>query len=80
MRASTRQRIAGVIVNEHPNLERGEFDRLKAILHNCVKRGPMSQGMGDQRAYLRGKVAWVQMLNPSKGAKLLELFERICWK
>jgi len=79
MRASTRQRIAGVIVNEHPNVERGEFDRLKAILHNCAKLGPASQGMSDQRDHLRGKIASVQMLTPTRGEKLLKIFQKVDW-
>ena len=79
MRASVRQRIAGVVVNDHPNVERSEFDRLKAILHNCAKHGPASQAMADQRNHLRGKIASVQMLNRQRGAKLLGVFERIEW-
>ncbi|YCM43938.1 reverse transcriptase family protein [Verrucomicrobiaceae bacterium 227] len=80
MRASTRQRIAGVVVNEHPNIERGEFDRLKAILYNCAKFGPSSQGMADQRSCLRGRIAAVQMLNPGRGEKLLQIFQSIVWE
>ena len=37
-----RQRVTGVVVNEKPNVTRGEFDRLKAILTNCVRSGPGS--------------------------------------
>ena len=68
-----------MVVNDHPNVERSEFDRLKAILHNCAKHGPASQAMADQRNHLRGKIASVQMLNRQRGAKLLGVFERIEW-
>ena len=37
MRRGVRQRIAGVVVNDRPNVARDEYDRLKATLHNCVK-------------------------------------------
>jgi RNA-directed DNA polymerase len=40
MRAGVRQLVTGVVVNERMNPARDAFDRLKATLHNCVKRGP----------------------------------------
>jgi len=82
MRASQRQRAAGAIINAHPNLPREEFDRLKAILTNCQRHGPESQNRKpheDFRGYLMGKIAWVTSLNPERGAKLREIFERIPW-
>jgi len=80
MKSSTQQRIAGVVVNEHPNIDRREFDRLKAILHNCAQHGPESQGMADQSRHLRGKISFVQMLNPQRGEKLLKIYESIKWE
>lgn len=81
MRAGGRQRLAGVVVNTRPNLSRADFDRLKAIVHNCVRHGPASQ-RGDHpdfRAHLRGRIGWLMQLNPTRGAKLLAAFERIDW-
>ena len=80
MRSSTKQRVAGVIVNKHPNVDRKDFDRLKAILHNCATKGPQSQGMSGQSRHLRGKISFVQMLNPKRGEKLLKIFESIKWE
>ncbi|MDI9654127.1 RNA-directed DNA polymerase, partial [Burkholderia cenocepacia] len=60
MRRGTRQQLAGVVVNRHPNLSRDAFDRLKAILTNCIRRGPASQNRDahpDFRAHLAGRVA-----------------------
>lgn len=70
------QRITGVIVNQHPNLPRVEFDRLKACLHRCLQ-----QDLPDitQRDALRGRIAWATQLNPARGAKLQAMFERIRW-
>jgi RNA-directed DNA polymerase len=82
MRPGHRQRLAGVVINVRPNVARTDFDRLKAILTNCVRSGPEGQnrdGHGDFRAYLLGKVALVAMLNPTRGAKLRAIFERIPW-
>ncbi|AOI90714.1 reverse transcriptase [Burkholderia pseudomultivorans] len=82
MRRGARQELAGVVVNRHPNLARDEFDRLKAILTNCVRHGPASQNRGahaDFRAHLAGRVAHAAALNTARGAKLRALFERIAW-
>ncbi len=82
MHQSQRQTAAGVVLNQRPNLCRRDFDRLKAILHQCVVHGPASQnreGHADFRSHLRGRVNWVQQLNPGRGQKLLRLFEKIDW-
>lgn len=80
MRRGVRQRAVGLVINQHANVPRDEFERLKAILHNCVRFGPASQnrdGCEDFRAHLRGRIAFVALVNPQRGAKLQRLFERI---
>lgn len=82
MRRGMRQHLASVVVNDHPNLPRDEFDRLKAILHNCARFGPTLQnrdGHTDFRAHLLGRVGQARMLNPSRGEKLMAIFRRIVW-
>ena len=82
MRRGARQHLAGVVVNQHPNLARSEFDTRKAILTNCVRHGPASpnrEGHVDFRAHLQGRVAQAVMLNAQRGAKLKGIFERIGW-
>ncbi len=83
MRRGSRQHVAGVVLNEHPNVKRVELDQLKATLHNCARHGPDDQnreGHSDFRAHLLGRIAYVQMLNPTRGQKLMKLFEQIEWK
>jgi hypothetical protein len=82
MRRSVSQRAAGVVVNERTNVPRPDYDRLKAILHNCAIRGPKDQnrsGCADFAASLLGRVAHVDMLNPARGQKLKSLFATIKW-
>ncbi|MGZ2746634.1 reverse transcriptase family protein [Burkholderia stagnalis] len=82
MRRGVRQRLAGVVVNRHPNLARDEFDTLKAILTNCVRHGPTSQNRDahpDFRGYLAGRVAHATMLNAARGMKLQSIFDKIVW-
>ncbi len=77
-----RQRVCGVVVNEHPNVARDEYDRLRAILHNAILHGPQSQnraGVEDFRAHLLGRIAWVAALNPGRGEKLHREFAAVRW-
>ena len=80
--SSVRQRLTGIVINQHPNISRAEFDLLKAQLHNCVRLGAKTQnrtGHSDFRAHLAGRIAYVHMLNPLRACKLSELFGRINW-
>jgi hypothetical protein len=82
MPRSTRQRVTSIVVNQHCNVARSEFDTLKAILHNCASAGPVGQNRGevpDFRRHLDGRITWVEQINPRRGAKLRGLFERIDW-
>jgi RNA-directed DNA polymerase len=75
MRQGVRQHLAGLVVNDHINIRRGDFDLLKAILTNCVRRGPGSEN----RAHLEGRVGFVESINPAKGLRLRRIFDRISW-
>ncbi|MEZ0164821.1 reverse transcriptase family protein [Kineococcus sp. LSe6-4] len=80
--AGARQLVTGLVVNEHPNVPREEFDRLKAVLHHCVRHGPDGQdreGHPDFRAHLLGRIARVEAVNPAKGRRLRERFDAIAW-
>jgi len=82
MRRGVRQYLAGVVANEHLNVIRADFDRLKATLTNCARLGPASQnreGHANFGAHLAGRISFVQMLNPQKGARLKKIFEQIAW-
>ena len=82
LRENQQQKVTGVVVNEHPNVPRKEFDLLKAILTNCIRQGPGTQNREnhpDFASHLRGRVAYVQQLNPKRGQRLLHLYEQIRW-
>jgi RNA-directed DNA polymerase len=75
MTSAGRQRLCGVVVNVRPNVARTEYDTLKAIVHNAARRGP-----GDEsRDRLLGRIAWVESVNPNRGAKLRARFAAIDW-
>jgi len=82
MRQGVRQHLAGVVLNRHLNIMRPDFDRLKATLTNCVRHGPAGQNReaaGNFRSHLQGRLAFVEMINPSKGKRLRAIFEQIQW-
>ena len=83
MRQGVRQHLAGVVANRRLNVWRADFDRLKAMLTNCVRHGPAGQnrdGHPDFRAHLEGRVGYVEFLNPEKGKKLRSILQRIEWR
>jgi hypothetical protein len=83
MRRGVRQYLAGIVTNEHVNIVRADFDRLKATLTNCVRHGPQTQnrdGLPAFRSHLEGRVAFVEMINAQKGARLRRIFEKIEWE
>jgi len=82
MRQGVRQQAAGIVLNAHPNLAREDFDLLKAVLTNCVRHGWRSQNRDsyhDFRGHLAGRIAYVEMVNPSRGLRLKEIFRNIQW-
>jgi hypothetical protein len=82
MNSSTSQRLAGLVINQRPNVARCEYDRLKAILTNCMRHGPESQnrdGHPNFRRHLQGKLAFLSMVHAERGQKLQQWFDRVNW-
>ncbi len=80
MRQSVRQHLAGLVTNQRANVYRADYDRLKAILTNCIRHGLDSQnrdGMADFRGHLAGKVSFLESIHAARGARLRELLRRI---
>jgi hypothetical protein len=80
-RRGAAQRLAGLVVNEKPNVPRPDYDRLKAMLHRAVHAGPAA-ALGlrtDPQAALLGRISWVEQTSPSRGQKLRALFAQIDW-
>jgi len=66
----------GLVTNQRPNVPRGERERLEAILTNVVKYGLESQNRERNPLFLeslRGRVAWVEHVNPAHAQKLRRL-------
>ncbi|MGA7851839.1 MAG: reverse transcriptase family protein [Candidatus Acidiferrales bacterium] len=82
MRQGVRQHLAGVVINDHLNVIREDFDRLKATLTNCVRLGPENQNReahAQFRSHLEGRVGFVETINAAKGKRLRAIYEQIRW-
>ena len=82
MRSATQQMAAGIVINQFTNVNRSEYDLLKAILFNSTRYGPSTQNrdaLPDFQSHLRGRINWVHQLNPARGEKLMGIFRVIDW-
>jgi hypothetical protein len=82
MRQGTCQHLAGIVINQHINIRRTDFDRLKAVLTNCVRLGPAGQNRDahpEFRLHLEGRIGFVEMINPARGKRLRAIFDKIHW-
>ncbi len=79
IRASQRQLVTGIVVNDALHLPRDQRRRFRAILHNCRKHGVAAQARGNPRfaEYLRGFASYVHMVQPDEGAELLRQVEEL---
>lgn len=78
-----RQQVLGAVINAKVGVARPDVDRLRAILHNCAVTGWQQQARGRTamqfRDQLAGQIAWLNSLDPARGARLREQFDRIDW-
>ena len=76
------QAVTGIVVNEHANPGRREYDALRATLHDAALHGPEKANRSallDFRAHLLGRIGWFAQLNPARGDKLRRAFASIEW-
>lgn len=69
---ATRQTVTGVVVNEVLGLSRTERRRLRAMLHRTSQGLEAHDGKGQKvtEAHIRGKIAYLRMLNADQAAKI----------
>jgi retron-type reverse transcriptase len=79
IRASQRQVVTGIVVNDELHIPRDARRRFRAILHNCRTHGVASQARGHARfaEYLRGFASYVHMVQPEEGVELLRQVEEL---
>jgi retron-type reverse transcriptase len=80
LRRHTAQEVTGLTVNDRVSVPRKELRRLRACLHYLSRAdGELPDPATRRRAYewLRGKIAFVRMVDPAKGDRLLAQFRQI---
>lgn len=79
-RCHQQQRLTGIVVNNKPNIDRKQFDVLKATLTNCARHGLHSQNRNNHphfNAHLLGKIQHIKSINKQKGLKLEKIYQDI---
>ncbi len=77
LRRNAAQVVTGLVVNDRPGVPREEVRRVRAILHRARTEGLEAQnrdGVPSFRAWLLGKIAYIKMVRPDVGARLLADF------
>jgi retron-type reverse transcriptase len=76
-RSGRRQLVTGIVVNQKPSVPREEVRLLRSILHHAKTTGLEAQnreGIPYFEAHLRGRIAYVHMVDPARAAKLRAAF------
>jgi hypothetical protein len=71
-----RQRVAGIVVNRTPNVDRATYERLRATLHNVAINGLEAENRSSHPRFaeqLAGRVSWAVSLNPNRKRGLSRL-------
>jgi RNA-directed DNA polymerase len=80
MRRTRRQEVTGLTVNDRPQVARAERKRLRAILHNAKRTSLDAQNreaVPDFGAHLRGKIAFVHMVDARTADKLRTALDEV---
>lgn len=80
LRATRRQKVTGIVVNEKLNISRNELKNFRALLHNVEKNG-LEKENRDQHSdfwgYIQGYTSYIQMVRPDLGEKFAQQVKRI---
>ena len=74
-RSGKRQSVTGIVVNQKPSVPREEVRLLRSILHHAKTTGLEAQnrdGIPYFESHVRGRIAYVHMVDPARAAPLLE--------
>ena len=67
---TSRQMVTGIVVNQHLNLPRPDYDILKATIHHLTRKDDPRRADVVFLNHLSGRIAWLEQINPVKGARL----------
>lgn len=76
------QKVAGIIVNNHPSVGKDKKRKFRAILHNIKKNGPITENRTNDPQFkerLLGNISHIINVEPEFGLTLKEDFYSIDW-
>ncbi len=79
-RSGKRQSVTGIVVNHKPSVPREEVRLLRSILHHAKTTGLEAQnreGLPYFESHLRGRIAYVHMVDPARAAPLLAALKAV---
>ncbi|MEN0048946.1 MAG: reverse transcriptase family protein, partial [Bacteroidota bacterium] len=80
MRKGKQREVTGIVVNEKANISRKKLKQFRAVLHQIEQNGPIGKSWGKGKNLylsLQSFAAYVAMVNPTKGEKLVERVKNI---
>lgn len=83
LRASGRQRVTGIVVNDKLSIDRQSLRRFRALLHNVEKNGLEKENRQNRAnfwQYIVGYASYIRMVRPDLGEKLEKKLIRISEK
>ncbi|MCH2045720.1 MAG: RNA-directed DNA polymerase [Saprospiraceae bacterium] len=83
MRKGSRQEVTGIVVNEKLSVSRKKLKQFRTVLHKIEQTGTtkgLCWGNGHLLQTIKGYANYVNMVNPTKGAVLLERVQGILAK
>jgi len=84
MKKHMRQYVCGAVVNTKVNMQWSERNKLRAIVHNCIKNGieieAKKNNLTSEQFYAKimGRLNWFAQLNPEAGEKAKSKFKEVC--
>lgn len=75
--AGGRQEVTGIVVNDKLSMPREEVRKLRAILHQAKKTGLEAQNrekIPHFESYLKGKIAYLNMVDPDRALQLAKAY------
>lgn len=77
-----RKSMLGIVFNQHPNIAKDRYMKLRALCHNCLVQGfdkqleiTKKESVEELRYWLGGTINYVGQIHPARGAKLKAVYE-----
>jgi RNA-directed DNA polymerase len=80
LRQNAAQSVTGIIVNDKPGVGRDVVRRIRAILHRAKTEGLEAQNrqkLPHFKSWVRGMIAYINMVNPQQGKALMEAYRSV---